>query len=127
MTYIITLYGPLLFLAKLSVLLQLQKIFVVSRRQPVFFIIQALVWANVAFYLAYLFIDIFQCAPRHKIWDPTVPGKCISNNVLYITPAGINIVTDCLILVLPIYIVLRLQMTLQNKLAIVAVFSSGFL
>ena len=80
-----------------------------------------------AFYLAYLFVDIFQCVPRRKIWDPTVPGKCISVHVLLIAPAGINIVSDCLILVLPIYLISRLQMTLKNKLAIVAIFSSGFL
>ena len=67
--YVIIVYGPLVFFAKLSVLLQLQHIFVISRRQPIFFIIQALIWANLAFYLAYLFIDIFQCAPRRKIWD----------------------------------------------------------
>ena len=127
MNYIVILYGPLVFLAKLSVLLQLQSIFVVSRQQPVFFIIQALIWANLAFFLTYLFINIFQCVPRRKIWDVTVPGKCISMNVLIIAPASINIVSDCLILVLPISLVLRLQMTLQNKLAIVAIFSSGLL
>jgi len=124
--YVIILYGPPVFFAKLSVLLQLQHIFITSRRQPVFFVIQALIWANLAFYLAYLFVDIFQCVPRRKIWEATVPGKCISTNVL-IAPAGINIVSDCLILVLPIILVFRLKMTLKNKLAIAAIFSSGFL
>ena len=108
-------------------LLQLQHIFVVGRGQPIFFIIQALIWANLAFYLAYFFIHVFQCVPRRKIWDPTVPGRCTSTNVLLIAPAGINIVSDCLILVLPIILVFRLKMTLKNKLAIVAIFSSGLL
>ena len=127
MNYIIILYGPPVFFAKLSVLLQLQHIFVVSRRQPIFFIIQALIWANLAFYVAYFFIDIFQCVPRRKIWYPTVSGTCISTDVLLISPAGINIVSDSLILVLPIVLVFRLKMTLKNKLAIVAIFSSGLL
>ena len=56
-------YGPLVFFAKLSVLLQLQHIFATSRRQPVFFVIQALIWANLAVYLAYLWVEIFQCVP----------------------------------------------------------------
>lgn len=123
--YTITVYGPLIFFAKLSVLLQLQHIFVVSRRQPIFFIIQALIWANLAFYLVYFFIDIFQCVPRRKIWEPNVPGRCIATNVLLLAPAGINIVSDGLILVLPIVLIFRLKMTLKNKLAIVAVFSSS--
>ena len=127
MNYIIIVYGPPVFFAKLSVLLQLQHIFVVSHRQPIFFIIQTLIWANLAFYLAYFWIDIFQCVPRRKIWDTTVSGKCISTNVLLIAPAGINIVSDCLILVLPIVLVFRLKMTMRNKLAIIAIFSSGFL
>lgn len=125
--YIIIVYGPLVFFAKLSVLLQLQHIFVTSRRQSVFFVIQALIWANLAFYLAYLWVDIFQCVPRHKIWEPSVPGTCISMNVLLISPAGINIVSDCLILVLPIILVFRLQMTLKNKITIGAIFGSGLL
>ena len=120
-------YGPLVFFAKLSVLLQLQHIFVTSRRQPVFLVIQALIWANLAFYMAYLWVDIFQCVPRRKIWEPSVPGTCISINVLLISPAGINIVSDCLILVLPIILVFRLQMTLKNKIAIGAIFASGLL
>ena len=123
----IILYGPLAFLAKLSVLLQLQHTFVVSHRQPSFFILQALIWANLAFYLAWFWVDIFQCVPRRKIWDTTVSGKCISTDVLLITPASINIVSDCLILVLPIIMVFRLKMTMKNKLAIIAIFSSGFL
>ena len=123
----ITLYGPLLFLAKLSVLLQLQRIFVISHRQPTFFIIQALIWANLGFYLAYFWVDIFQCVPRRKIWDKTVSGKCVSTNVFLIAPSGINIVSDCLILLLPIMLVSRLKMTMKNKLAIAAVFSSGIL
>ena len=120
-------YGPLIFFAKTSVLLQLQHIFVTSRRQPVFLVIQALIWANLAFYLAYLWVNIFQCVPRRKIWEPNVPGTCISMNVLFIAPAGINIVSDCLILVLPIILVFRLQITLKNKIAIGAIFGSGLL
>ena len=115
------------FLTKFSVLLQLQHIFVISHRQIVYFIIQALIWANLAFYLAYFFVDIFECVPRRKIWDQTVPGKCISLNVLYIAPAGINIISDLLVWALPTILVFRLNMTLKNKLAMVAVFGSGFL
>ena len=112
---------------KLCVLLQLQHIFVVSRRQPIFFIIQALTWANLAFYLSYSFVDVFQCVPRDKIWEPDVPGRCISDNVLLLSPAGINIISDILILVIPVVLIFRLQMTTKHKLAIVAVFSSGSL
>ena len=124
---ILILYGPLSFVAKLSVLLQLQQIFVASRRQRVFFIIQALIWSSLVFNLGYTFMTIFECVPRHKLWDPTVPGKCISFNVLLILPATVNLVFDLLLAVLPIYLVLQMQMTLKKKLAIVAIFSSGFL
>ena len=108
-------------------LLQLQHVFVTSRRQTVFFVIQALIWANLAFYFAYLWVDIFQCVPRSKIWDPSVPGKCISTDALLIAPAGINIVSDCLILVLPIVLVFQLQITLKYMITIGAIFSSGFM
>ena len=125
--WIITLYGPLVFFAKVSVLMQLQHIFVTHNQGPVFYLIQALMWANFAFYVSYLFVDIFQCVPRDKIWDSAIPGKCISLNVLLIAPAGINILSDCLILVLPMIVVIRLKITLKNKLTIIAVFGSGLL
>ena len=108
-------------------LLQLQHIFVTSHRQRIFFVIQALIWANLAFYFAYFWVDVFQCVPRRKIWDPSLPGRCISTTLLLIAPAGINIASDCLILVLPIFLVFRLQMTLKNKLGMGAIFGSGFL
>ncbi len=127
MNWITVLYGPLLFFAKLSVLLQLHHIFVVGHRQPVYLIVQILIWVHLTFYLAFLFVDIFQCIPRRKIWDPTVPGKCIPNNTILIAPAAFNIVSDSLLLMLPVVLILQLNMTLKNKLAIVTVFSSGFL
>ena len=127
MDWIILLYGPLLFFAKFSVLLQLHHIFVVGHRQPIFTIIQALIWVNLSFYHAFLFVDIFQCVPRRKIWDSTVLGKCISIGTILIAPAVFNIVSDSLLLVLPIVLIFRLKLTLKNKLAIVLVFSSGFL
>lgn len=105
----------------------MQHIFVTNHRQAVFFVIQALIWANLAFYLTYLFVDIFECVPRRKIWDKTVLGKCISVNILLISPAGINLLSDYLILTLPTVLVFRLKMRLKNKLAVVAVFGSGFL
>ena len=127
MNWVTILFGPPLFFAKLSVLLQLHHIFVVGHRQPVYLIVQASIWVHLTFYLAFLFVDIFQCIPRRKIWDTTVPGKCVPNNTILIAPAAFNIVSDSLLLVLPIVLILRLKMTLKNKLAIVTVFSSGFL
>ena len=127
MNWITVLYGPLLFFAKLSVLLQLHHIFVVGHRQPLYLIVQVLIWIHLTFYLAFLFVDIFQCIPRRKIWDPTVPGKCIPDDIILIAPAAFNIVSDSLLLMLPIVLILQLNMTLKNKVAIVTVFSSGFL
>ena len=115
------------FFVKLAILLQLQHIFITSHRQPVFFVIQALIWVNFAFYIAIFFAEIFACVPRQRIWDKTVPGKCISVNILLVAPGGVNIVSDCLILMIPTILVFRLQMALKNKLAVVAVFGSGLL
>ena len=117
----------MVFLAKLSILLQLEHIFIKGHRQPAYYIIQFLIWANLVFYVAYLFVDIFQCIPREKIWNPSISGKCVSLNALLIAPAGINLVSDLTTLILPMVLVSRLQMTLKNKLAIFAVFSSGLL
>ena len=123
--YIIVSYCLVAFLAKFSILLQLQHIFVASHRQPVYYVIYALIWANLAFFATLMFVGIFQCIPREKIWNQTMPGRCISLDVLLLAPAGINMTSDVAILVLPIILVYRLQITLRKKTTIAAVFGSG--
>lgn len=81
----------------------------------------------VAWAISITFITIFYCVPIQKIWDSTVPGHCIDR----IIPRALNslatILTDIVILVLPIPKVWKLQMPVAKKAAVLFAFSLGSL
>ena len=56
------------------------------------------------------------CTPFEKNFDVTVKGgHCLNKGALYIATAILNIVTDILVLILPIPMVLGLQMAKSRK------------
>ncbi len=89
--------------------------------------VDAVIWLNALFYLADLFVEIFQCVPRSKIFNPAIPGHCVNINDAVIVTACINITSDILIFVLPMLKIWRLQMPSRKKVGVSAVFALGFL
>ncbi|PVI04225.1 hypothetical protein DM02DRAFT_669228 [Periconia macrospinosa] len=66
------------------------------------------------------------CRPFAKNIDVTVKGgQCLNKGALYIATAILNIVTDILVLVLPIPMVLGLQMARSRKIMLIFLFSLG--
>ncbi|OJJ53194.1 hypothetical protein ASPSYDRAFT_62356 [Aspergillus sydowii CBS 593.65] len=118
-------YAPLIFVTKLSLFLLYLRVFAPSRRDNTYRIIHLFIWFNVAFYLANFFLKIFQCIPRSRIWDPDTPGHCININIPILVTAAINVLSDLMMLVLPIVCVWRLQMTTRRKMGISAIFAAG--
>ncbi|RHZ58851.1 uncharacterized protein CDV56_107526 [Aspergillus thermomutatus] len=118
-------YGPLIFITKLSILLLYSRVFAPSFRSKTFFCIQALIWLNLGFYFADTIVKIFECSPRAKIWDKDLKGHCLNINIPIIVTSSINVASDFLILVLPIVSVWRLQMRNSKKWATSAIFAAG--
>ena len=75
---------------KLSILLLINRIFLSVNRTMFFWLTQFLIWVNSLFYAIAVFLAIFACRPRKKIWNPDLPGKCLDSKSLYITSASFN-------------------------------------
>ena len=120
-------YGPLIFITKLSILLLFLRIFVPSRKSKTFYLVHILLWTNLVFYLADTIVEIFECTLRRKIWLPKTPGKCVSISSLILITAIINVVSDFSILLLPMASIWRLQQEINQKLGITAIFAAGLL
>jgi hypothetical protein len=73
------------------------------------------------------FCFIFICVPVKKLWYPSLPGHCINQVGTWIANAASTIMTDLVILVLPMPQVWKLQLRLSEKLALTLAFSLGFL
>ena len=128
--YVGILYGPVVFLAKLSILLQYLRVFVPTRigNKGLHFAIHLTIWTNLIFYVVDTFIEILQCTPRERIWNPLTAGSCAVNiNAALIATAVVNAVSDLVILALPFSSIWRLRMSGWEKLKISTVFAIGLL
>ena len=120
-------FGPTMFCAKFSVFKQMERIFSGKQKNVVYWWIRILIWANFFAYLGILFAAAFACVPRRKLWDPSVPGRCISTNSDLIATSILNIVSDWSALLLPNLAIWKLQMVVKRKLSIAALFGVGLM
>ncbi|KAL8920327.1 MAG: hypothetical protein Q9208_006298 [Pyrenodesmia sp. 3 TL-2023] len=69
---------------------------------------------------------ILQCIPTKAAWDKTVvDATCINSAAFWYAFAVINIITDAIILFLPVRQVLRLHLDRREKIGLLALFSLG--
>ena len=121
----VILYFPTNWIAKAAVLFQLTTVFTPHKSGKVYRIIHGFVWGNGAIHLAIMLWVILKCTPPERIWNPNANGHCISIVAGLLLSGVVNVVSDLLILLLPIYIALRLQLRPNRKAVVVAVFSTG--
>lgn len=120
---VVVLYNPQLALVKSSVLFFLLRLGghqILLRRS-----IQVLNWSNIALMIAVLFASIFTCVPVYKYWDKTVPGHCNNEALQYLITSGLTVLTDVLVLIIPIKIVIGLQVARKLKIILICLLCSG--
>ncbi|KAJ6018999.1 hypothetical protein N7522_001066 [Penicillium canescens] len=117
-------YNPALTVVKLSILLFLRRLESQSR------VVNGLIWGAMAFivglFIATLFVDIFQCRPIAYVYDMSIPdGTCIDQGGFYVSTAALNLLTDLVVLSIPIIITWSLQMPLRRKIAVCVILCLG--
>jgi hypothetical protein len=118
------LYNPPLALVKASVLLFLLRLG--SKSNLVKRLIWGTFWFNVALVVVIFVADVFQCKPVAFVYDFSIPGgKCFNQGVFYVSTAVMTIVTDFLVLAIPILITHGLQMPRRRKIAVTVILSLG--
>lgn len=117
------LYLALAAVIRLALILFFERIFFPNPKFKVYTRIG--IFSCVIFYIALLFRSIFQCSPLQKVWDPLLPGHCISQAVGSYTTGIFNIISDLYILILPMPCIWALNLDIGRKLRIMAVFSVG--
>ncbi|KAF5230748.1 hypothetical protein FANTH_13740 [Fusarium anthophilum] len=76
--------------------------------------------------LSQICIDTFFCQPISTFWNQGNGGKCLPEDPLwYINSAG-NIITDLIILVIPLPYLIKLRLASRQRYILVAIFSFGF-
>lgn len=114
---------PLLGVIKFSCLLSYWSIFKPNQRMR--WVLQASMTLLVCAYVGMFFASLFECWPLEKNWEPTRSrGHCLKpkGGTPYVSGA-INVVSDIVVLVLPIPAIWSLKMDLRRKLRVIAIFS----
>ncbi|KAF1362387.1 hypothetical protein EJ07DRAFT_12641, partial [Lizonia empirigonia] len=88
------------------------------------------VYANmflvVGYNIALIFPLIFTCNPVIKNFDVFVQGgSCLHRTPLYMATAVLNMITDIILLVLPIPMIIKLQMPKVQKAGLICIFGVG--
>ncbi|KAJ8116400.1 hypothetical protein OPT61_g2171 [Boeremia exigua] len=121
--------GPILFnvatmLTKLSLGLFYLRIspFKISFRIAVYTVLCISVCNN----LINAFGVLWVCQPIGKYWDYSITtGKCINLNHFFLASASINAGTDLALLILPIFILYKLQLPLRRKIGVALILMTG--
>jgi len=66
------------------------------------------------------------CIPLQTLWDPNVPGNCLSIAEIGKANSILHIVTDFAIFMLPLPIIVPLKMHWKQKVGLLFVFVLGF-
>ena len=72
-------------------------------------------------------LAVFKCLPLESIDDPTIKPRCINFGLWIVIHALHNVVTDFMLLFLPMPLVWRLNMTRTRKVQISGIFALGTL
>lgn len=117
-------YGLVIFLVKLSVLLLFFNLFGVNKTM------RYLIYLGIGFqaacsaaYTGYGIAAIAECVDAASLQR----SICINTWIVTIFTASVNVLTDVYILILPIVMVLRLQLTPRRKIGVISIFMVGLL
>ncbi|KAJ5951566.1 uncharacterized protein N7479_009979 [Penicillium vulpinum] len=115
-------YVTTIAVTKVSILLMYCRIFPTREIRIASMILGGI---SLAWAIAIILVSIFQCTPIARAWDTRIPGTCIDLKASFIGNAVPNIVTDILILSLPVRVVWGLHASLTHRLSVIGIFLLG--
>ncbi|KAI2637750.1 hypothetical protein GGS26DRAFT_426104 [Hypomontagnella submonticulosa] len=117
-----------IMLIKANVLLEWIRIFVpLGSRGFIYWTCIVLICINFLFYTAGLIAFNLTCIPHEKIWNRTIPGRCIDSRSIDIASATLSFILDLVILLLPQRIIWGLNMSSKKKLGVGSMFIFGII
>ncbi|KAL4789422.1 hypothetical protein BDV19DRAFT_397043 [Aspergillus venezuelensis] len=120
------LYGIVMSLVKTSIMVFYLKIFGTKKSFRISVgITMTIVWL---WAISVVLETLLLCRPLAFNWDTTIPGgSCGNRNATYVVAGTLNLVTDLMVMGLPIPHIWRLQLGVAKKIALSVVFCMGLL
>ncbi|KAJ5898350.1 hypothetical protein N7504_008638 [Penicillium tannophilum] len=118
------LYGIGLAIVKTSIMILYYKLFGTKKSMRIaIYSTGAIVWA---WAFSILIESLLLCQPVAFNWDQTIPGgKCGDRNAAFVVAGVLNMVTDFMVMSLPIPYILKLQLPIGRKVGLLVTFLLG--
>ena len=115
-------YNAAMVTAKASIIIQYFHVFPTKKMRIVCYIMAAII----AIYGTWVILSAFlNCIPVARFWDPSIPGHCLAYKPLWYSNAALNIMTDVVILIIPIPALMPLDLPLRQKVGCCCIFALG--
>ncbi|EKG09090.1 hypothetical protein MPH_13929 [Macrophomina phaseolina MS6] len=115
-------YNTSLCLTKFAIVFFCQRLFAPSSWRKVYFVVLVFISIYMLWVIA---TSIVPCVPVKMYWDKSVQGECLPDGVLWFLNAGLNIVSDFLVVLLPIPGIFALQLPRKQKIGVSLTFALG--
>ncbi|KAL3429186.1 hypothetical protein BDV09DRAFT_190342 [Aspergillus tetrazonus] len=119
------LYGIVMSLVKSSITMFYYNIFGTKKSFKISVIVVMIIvwlWA-----ISVVLETLLLCRPLAYNWDTSIDGECGERNATFVVAGTLNLVTDLMVMVLPLPHIWKLKLNLAKKLALTAVFCMGLL
>lgn len=116
-------YGPTAFLTKVSLLWIMTRVFKPYRKAVIF--IYFFMVVMLAYYIPAVIVKIRICSPIRKFWKPETDGSCLNEAAIIMADVVISVVSDLIILTLPMPLTMKLQMPFKKKMRVMAILGAG--
>lgn len=80
---------------------------------------------NALVYIAFQVVACFDCVPPRKVWNPLIKGQCVNSFAVVIAAAVLDSLLDFSVMILPIGVLKRLQMSMRRKINLAMIFVNG--
>ena len=113
-------------LVKTSMMLFFMRIFGTKRSFQISVgVVMTIVWL---WAISIILETVLLCRPLAFNWDTTIPGgTCGDRNGTYVSAGVLNLVTDLMVMALPVPHIWKLQLSMAKKIALSLVFCMGLL
>lgn len=78
-----------------------------------------------AYYISAVIVKIRICSPIAKFWDTDIDGTCLDETSIILADAIVSVVSDSIILILPLPLTMGLQMSTKKMMTVIAILGAG--
>ncbi|KAH9205282.1 hypothetical protein DL95DRAFT_528910 [Leptodontidium sp. 2 PMI_412] len=118
-------YNVCTFLIKSSILMFYLRLSTLGLRFKI--TVYGVMFIVIGYSIASSVAPLYLCQPMRKLWDFTIPGKCISLGDDFLANAALNVATDFAIFLLPIWLLSPLTLPLREKIGVTLILMTGSL